>query len=329
MTRDGRYRLPTVLVLWCSGALVLPSAFPAWAAEVENRMVAIVNDEAMTQLDLEAALFDQVGTELADQPQDERLQAALQQLIEERLILQAARQAKVTLDEQIVEQRLAQARRRFESDAAFDAALLSEGLTRAMLRKRYRDQLMMQQAIDREVRAKLVVTPSEVARYFHEHPEEMQSAPRVHARHLLVRMTAERSAAEALAEAFALRRKIDDGTPFAEVARASSEGPEAAHGGDLGWIEPGHLRPELDEVLFRMEPGIVSDPIRSSVGYHLVVVEEREAVRAWAFEEVQMSVREKLLRQKFERKLGEWLAELRAKAYIVIKLPSAHAASSL
>ena len=286
---------------------------------MENAVVAIVNDEVMTQLDLEVALFDQVGTLLAKLPHAERVQAAIQQLIEERLILQAAKQAKVTVEDRSVEERLAAARQRFPSDAAFDDALMSEGLTRAMLRARYRDNLLMQRVVEQDVRAKTVVTPNEMARYYEAHPEEMRSASRVQARHLLVRITPQRPAADALSVIEGIRRKIDKEHPFADLAKASSDGPEASQGGDLGWVTPGQLRPELDETLFRLEPGVVSDPILTDVGYHLVLVEQRDPVQTWSFEQVQMSIREKLLRQKFENKLAQWLADLRAKAYIVVK----------
>ena len=303
----------------CLSASLLPPV-TAGAAQVENKVVAIVNDEVMTQLDLEVALFDQAGTPLAQLSHDERVQAAVQQLLEERLILQAAKQAKVTVEDRTVEERLAAARRRFESDTAFDDALMAEGLTRAMLRARYRDNLMMQRVVEQEVRAKTVVTPNEMARYYEAHPDEMRSAPRVRARHLLIRTTPERPSAEALSVIEGLRRKMGDGkTTFADVARVSSEGPEAAQSGDMGWVTPGQLRPELDEALFRLQPGIVSDPILTDVGYHLVQVNEREPVQTWPFEQVEASIREKLMRQKFERKLAQWLADLRAKAYIVVK----------
>lgn len=300
--------------------LLLLCARRVCATEVENRVVTVVNDEVLTQLDVEVALFDQAGTPLAKLPTDARAQAAVQQLIEERLILQAAKQAKVTVEDRMVEDRLAVARQRFPSDTAFDDALMAEGLTRAMLRARYRDNLLMQRVVEQEVRAKTVVTPNEMARYYAAHPEEMRSAPRVKARHVLVRITPERSSAEALSMIEGLRRQIGGKNTFADIARASSEGPEAPQGGDVGWVTPGQLRPELDEMLFRLEPGVVSDPILTDVGYHLVVVDEREPVQTWSFEQVEASIREKLMRQKFEQKLAKWLAELRAKAYIVVKV---------
>lgn len=313
-----------VIALWAAMVLLWGAA-PA-VADLENRIIAIVNEDVITLMDLEAALFDQADSDLAQLPPLDRRRAALEQLIEERLILQAAKQAKMSVDEQLVEERLAALRQRFESDTAFAQALMADGLTRAMLRKRYRDQLMMQRAIEQEVRVKIVVTPNAIARYYREHPQEMQRSPRVRARHIMMRITSARPDAEALATIESLRRQLLRGGSFADVAHAASEGEEAAQGGDLGWITPGQLRPELDDVLFHLEPGVVSEPIQSDMGYHLVQVEEREPVAQWSFEQVELSIREKLLRLKFEQKLAQWLADLRAKAYIVIKTPT-HAIS--
>jgi len=307
---------------WVMSTVVIGGLAPAWGAEVyHNAVVAIVNDEAITQQDVEAVLFSIDEADKAWQQLTEREQRelGLQQLIEERLILQAARSANIPVEDTLVDERLEAARHRFPSEAQFDRALAHEGLTRAMLRKRYRDQLMMQRAVEAEVRARVVVTPSEINRYYQEHRSDMRSANRVHARHILIRVGADRSPAQALGRAEEVVRRIRRDTPVAQLVATYSEGPEAQQEGDMGWVSPGELRPELDEALFRLGVGEVSDPIPSDLGYHVLYLEAQEPMREWSFEEVEPTIREHLFREKFEAELARWLAELRSKAYIVIK----------
>ena len=73
-----------------------------------------------------------------------------------------------------------------------------------------------------------------------------------------------------------LESQLRMGAPFAAVARQFSQNPTAAQGGDLGWISPGQLQPELDKVLVDMRPGSVSDPIRAAGGYYILALRERE-----------------------------------------------------
>ena len=84
-----------------------------------------------------------------------------------------------------------------------------------------------------------------------------------------------------------LRARIEAGADFAEVAAEASEDPgSAARGGDLGWVERGMMVPAFEEALFAMEPGTVSEPVRSEFGWHLIRLEEVEQNGGASFDEV-------------------------------------------
>jgi peptidyl-prolyl cis-trans isomerase SurA len=142
-----------------------------------------------------------------------------------------------------------------------------------------------------------------------------------HARHILLRtspqLTAE-AAAQRLAE---IRSRIVSGAEsFEQAARENSEDPSAAAGGDLGWVSPGSFVPEFEEVINRLQPGTMSDPVVSRFGVHLIQVLDRRAVTLDAKQQREQA-RNILREQKFEDVYNEWLRDLRGRAYIEMREP--------
>ncbi len=89
-----------------------------------------------------------------------------------------------------------------------------------------------------------------------------------------------RSDAEALALALEIRQRLLDGEDFAELARQYSDDPGSAEqGGDLGWVGRGRFVPEFEEVAFSLEPGEISEPVRTQCGYHIIQVLEKDPNR--------------------------------------------------
>jgi len=104
------------------------------------------------------------------------------------------------------------------------------------------------------------------------------------------------------------------------LAKKYSKGPEASEGGLLGWFKPKELLPELEEVGFKLKTGDISDLIRSPAGFHIIRVLERKGGEPRPFAEVQFKIREEMSQDEAEKKFQEWVKDLRAKAYVEIRL---------
>jgi peptidyl-prolyl cis-trans isomerase D len=131
-------------------------------------------------------------------------------------------------------------------------------------------------------------TSDEIAAYYQEHQTAYTLPERVHARHILI-LAAENDPAADLAakkKIDAILKTLKQGGDFAAIAKVSSEDPgSAAQGGDLGWFVRGQMVPEFENAAFAMhKPNSISEPIRTSFGYHLIqVVEHKDsAVRPLA-----------------------------------------------
>lgn len=139
------------------------------------------------------------------------------------------------------------------------------------------------------------------------------------ARHILLRPNAnltEKAAMEKLAE---YRRRIVAGqADFAALARDNSQDSSAAQGGDLGWTSPGMFVPEFEEVMNRLAPGQISEPLISRFGVHLIQLNERRQATLSQREQME-TVRAMLREKKIDEAYTIWTQDLRDRTYVEIR----------
>jgi peptidyl-prolyl cis-trans isomerase SurA len=146
--------------------------------------------------------------------------------------------------------------------------------------------------------------------------DDLNSAVQTRARHILLRPGPRLSEAAARARLADFAKRVrSQVTDFAQLAREFSEDPSAKAGGDLGWVTPGMLVPEFEQVMDALAPGEVSEPLVSRFGVHLVQVLERREVPLTDKEKRELARRE-LRDRKTEEALRTWLQDLRGRAYI-------------
>ena len=130
----------------------------------------------------------------------------------------------------------------------------------------------------------------------------------VHALHILV---------ESEADASSIRRELDAGADFREMAKKHSKGPSAPRGGDLGFFGRKDMVPEFSEAAFALEPGEVSAPVKTQFGWHVILVVERRTAPPPAFEEVAEQLRKDVAREA----VTDLVADLRSKAQVQLFNP--------
>lgn len=141
------------------------------------------------------------------------------------------------------------------------------------------------------------------------------------ARHILLRLSPSLTEAQALAKLSVFKRDVVAGKAnFANLAREFSQDGSAAQGGDLGWASPGMFVPEFEDVMNRLEPSQISDPLVSRFGVHLIQLMERRKV-ALSPREQRDTVRAMLRDKKLDPAFSAWAEGLRARAYIEFREP--------
>ena len=146
------------------------------------------------------------------------------------------------------------------------------------------------------------------------------SITQTRARHILLRLSNELSEVAARNRLLTYKQRIQAGSDFADLARQFSQDGSAQTGGDLGWASPGQFVPEFEEVMARLRPGQISDPLVSRFGVHLIQVLERRDVPLSLREQREM-VRTQLREKKTEELYATWVDELRGRAYVELRDP--------
>ena len=317
--RRARWTVSTLVAIgWLSG--------PGVGAAQTNRILAVVNDEVITESEanarMSAFLKQQDDPHVDETKTSELLHAVLQRLIEERLIIREAKRLAVTVSADEVTERLKAIRKQFEPKARYEAMLQEAHMTEEQLRVKVREQLLVQRTIDGQVRSKIVMSPSELHKLSSSAPAATGADPaaleEVQAYHLLIRVTPQRSAQEVEALVNQLYQQLLHGADIAELAKRYSDDPQAQGGGLLEWTPRGQLLPELDEVLFRLQPGALSAPIKTRLGYHLVKVVAHRQPAASDASEAQQQRLEGFYQEKFGKAMREWLDGLTQRAYIQV-----------
>ncbi|MDP3787587.1 MAG: peptidylprolyl isomerase [Candidatus Omnitrophota bacterium] len=291
-----------------------------------NKILVVVNDEVITQVDLDVALTP-VTNELKKEFSGDELKAKIEetrdeilnQMVEDKLILQEAKRRGVVVDESEIDERLKDVEMRFPSTGDFNDEVEKIGLTITILRIRYKEQLMMAKLVTHEIKDKVVVTPAEISDYYDKHPEEFGAPESVHLKNIMIRFDEATTELLAKQKADDVYRLIKEGRDFSDLAKQYSQGAKADEGGDLGFIPKGQMREEFDKVIFALKAGEASPPIKTDTGYYIFKVEEKKDAYSQPLSEVRDNVENTIFREKAQKRYKEWIAKLKRDAFIQFK----------
>ena len=140
------------------------------------------------------------------------------------------------------------------------------------------------------------------------------------ARHILIKPSEILTEAEVITRLESLRRRIESGDDFTELARGNSEDVvSAADGGDLGWVSPGDLVPEFESQMTDLSLNLISDPFQTQFGWHIVQVLDRR--QHDSTDDIRRARAREFIRQKkMDDAMETWLQELRDDAYVEYRL---------
>jgi peptidyl-prolyl cis-trans isomerase SurA len=312
-------------------ALALLASPPA-AGRVLNRVAATVDGEVVTQAEIEeragqalrAAEAEAAGP-ARDRARARALRAAFDEIVAERLFAGQVSALGVEVSEPEIDAVIADVKRRNNlDDERLDEALESQGMDRESYRKAVKRDLESMRLVQLKIRGKVNVTDADVKNYWQTHPQEFRTGEEVRVRHIFLELSRDAAPAE-VARVQGLARKSSErlraGEDFAAVAQQVSHGPSAKDGGDLGWLRRGTLQSDVERVAFALQPGEVSEPLRTSSGIQILKVEERRGGGLRPLEEVKDEVRDRLVNEQGDRFRAQYIAELRKDAVIEIKAP--------
>ena len=257
-----------------------------------DRIAAIVNDGVVLNSDLDTQL-ETVSERLRQQklelpPQNVLRQQVLERLVVQEIQLQRAQHDGIKVTDETLNAALTDvARRNNLSLSQLPQALAEQGLEYAAYRDDMRKEITLSMLRQRDVLERIVVTPKEIDQYLEKQAKRPSGNHEYNVSHILIAVPQEATQAqldEAARRANEVYQKASGGEDFARLAVAYSNSQTALEGGSLGWRKESELPTFLTDVVAKLKPGEVSQPVRTPTGFHLVKLNEVRGSEAKAIE---------------------------------------------
>jgi peptidyl-prolyl cis-trans isomerase SurA len=309
---------------------VSPICRAAYAAQPEPEVVdgvaAVVNGDVITYSQVrqvvaprEKLLRSQFnGDELVNKVKEAR-QAALQDLIDRQLIIQAFKKENYQIPDHFVEERMHDIiRTDFGGDRnTFIKTLEAQNYTIGEFKKMEMEKIIVQAMRSRNVKMNTVASPAKVEEYYKVHREEFTAKEQIKLRLIMIPGHAsdgEAAAQKAMAdEVFG---KLANGAEFDRMAQLYSEDSTREKGGDWGWIDRKTLADPLEKVAFNLPIGKISKVVEFGGNYYIMKVEEKHGGETKSLDQARADIEKKLMQLEAQSLQEKWLASLRSKAYI-------------
>ena len=330
------------LLLAVGYALLLPSLSPA--DTVVEEIIARVNNEIVTRTEYVRSR-DQLKQEVqqqdpanADRAFAEKQRDVLRDLIDQQLLLQKGKDLGITGDTELIK-RLDEMRKQMNLGTMeeLEKAAEAQGASYEDFKQNLRNQIVTQRVIGQEVGSHLAMNKDDVKKFYDQHKAEMERPEQVRLSEILIapktpakpaasadakpEPPSETEAALAAAQAKAqdVLDQIHKGGKFADLAKKYSDGPSAKDGGDLSYFKRGTLSKELEDKVFALKAGEVTDVIRTKQGYVILQASEHQMAGIPPMKEVEPRIQDALYMQKLQPALRAFLTTLREEAFIDIK----------
>lgn len=292
-----------------------------------DTMVAKVNGKEINVMMLNQQLNAMMQQYARQVPPDQlsKLEPLLRQqavaaLVNQELLLEEAEREGITPSDEEVNTEIEQIIAQFPTKEQFESQLAQAGVDEDDLRRDLARNLKIRSLIEKQIPEGDEVTDEDVETFYSENSEQFQQQEQVEASHILIKIEPEDSEdqkAEKRAKLVEIKKQIDSGADFSELAEESSQDTgSATRGGNLGYFGRGMMIPAFEEVAFSLGTGEVSDIVETKFGYHLIKVTGRKEAGVVPLEEVREQVAFYLDNQKKQKIIGDYLQKLRDQAAI-------------
>lgn len=299
-------------------------------AAVVNGINAVVNDTVITydQVERGIAPFNELLTrefrnepQLLEQKRKDLRTMQIEELVERQLILAEFKTAGYKLPEAFIDDAIRdEIRKNFYGDRArLTKTLQGEGITYETYRQQQREKIIVDYLRQQNLSSqKILISPQKIETYFAEHRAEYQISDEVKLRTITINQQEGSPAGSAKKLAEEILKKINEGTPFAEMASVYSDDRQRAQGGDRGWMERGKsdLKKELVDAAFSLKAGQRSGVIEFPEACFLIQVDEINQARVRPLDEVREQIEKTLKDQESAKLRRKWIDRLKSKSYI-------------
>jgi peptidyl-prolyl cis-trans isomerase SurA len=307
-------------------------AAPSHHGVIAEEIVARVNNDIITLTDYEKAM-EALRHDVAQDCQGcppERLEAMykdkqkdlLRDMIDQQLLIQRAKDEGIGVESDVIK-RLDEVRKQnnLASLDELEKAVESEGLSWEDYKTQFRNALLTQEVIHREMGSRIVIGHDEVKQYYDAHQSDFVRPEQVELAEIFLDTqgkspqeieTIEQKTNE-------LRNRVTKGEDFSEIAKRYSEGSTKDKGGNLGTFERGQLSKQLEDIVFKMDKGQITEVIQTKTGFEILKILDHYKAGQQPVEKVENEIMNRIYMQKMQPQMREYLAQLREESYVTVK----------
>jgi len=312
------------LLILCSCVLCFTRGVCAEKA-VTDGVAVIVNDAIITYYDVQRHIQDTIDlliAQYARQPEVMRAKISevraegTEQLVERQLILHEYKTAGYNYPESIIEDSIQERiKQKFRDRATLLQGLHQQGMSYEMWKQQQREEILVFAMQQLKIPRDVLISPQKILDYYETNKTNYAVGEQVKLRMIVLnKPPSDNGGAKQLAED--IRRKLNEGAAFAEMAKIHSDGPQRATGGDAGWAERETLRKELADAAFALKPGERSGVIDLPDSVWLLEVEDKRAARIKPLGEVRDEIERTLRINEASRVQRRWITRLKEKAFV-------------
>jgi peptidyl-prolyl cis-trans isomerase SurA len=318
------------------------------AQNVVDEIIARVNDAIITRSDLEHGKQQTLEDLKQRYPSDwqskwtQRQNDVLRDLIDQQLLLEKGKELGITGDTEVVK-RLDEMRQQMglQSMEDLEKAAQQQGVSFEDFKEQIKNNIVTQKVIAQEVGSKVSshISDADVQAWYKAHQKDLESPEEVKLAEILIStqppkpQTDDKNkdnsqaaplpedparVAEAQNQANDLLQQLKKGAKFDELAKKYSNGPTAAEGGEIGSFKRGEMAKELEDKIFPLKPGEVSDVIRTRQGFIIFKVLEHQQAGIPPLKDLDTKIRDAIYIERLEPEARAYLTKLREEAYVEV-----------
>ena len=246
------------------------------------------------------------------------------QMVNNVLLMQQGKKEGISVKDEVVNKELDGIKNQSPDPKAFEQRLKEAMLTEDQLKEKIKNNLTIKSLLEDKVISKIEVTEKDAKAYFDENIKLFEKPEEVRARHILIgveKTASDEEKAKARQKLADLKKRVDAGEDFAELAKTNSTCPSAQKGGDLGYFSKDRMVKPFADTAFALKANDVSDIVETQFGYHLIKVLDHRPAGTAAFDEVKERIVAGLKNKEIRQKINEYISALRDNAKIETFVP--------
>lgn len=301
---------------------VIMTALPS-QAKVINRVAAVVNDEVITEAEVDRRLTAEQVSGKKDIEKESRRRAVIELLINDRLMAQILKSANIEVTEDDLAKAIANVLHTTGmSIGQLRAEVAAKGMTYDEYKKEVENHIRKIKFINQVIGPQVKITEQDIRDYYQRHQEDFRGSSRAHIAQIFLSFEGIQTQAQAEAlrdKAISISAQARKGKSFAQLVQKHSSGPAADKGGDMGMIDLKDLPPAVAEMVRNMKVGEVSNPIFTERGLIIVKLVSLPELSSADFTASRDRIYQAIYEERAQETLQAYLQKERQKAFIEIR----------